>query len=458
MPVGRWPWAVYVAVVGMLAALSGAVLLRADPHPYLLRHYEALDAGSAQIQLCVPSEPTPTCTWVASTREAVASATYTFGFEPEEGYVLGPIDFQQGWAALRFDGERGTQPAISSDNPATGVQHMRCAPDRTLASDSGLSAHKGFQRVGPGLCTVSMDVRISQTGGTWFQIGGFDNVDPYGDWALSFDPDDPGGDGVPGDILVHNFTTGTNTMAEYVPGVYKSVRVESDGTQDTLKVFYDGELIHSGVYFGGPLRLVNILYDNTGGSIMDIDNLVIKCDGPPLLGACCTTDGGCLPGLPFAECHELDLLAWRVEAPCDVTTCDGDCCLPDLSCVEDITLSECSAVDGEFRNANICFSSGCGGACCFAGTTCDDDLREADCDDLAGLFLGRGTDCATAECCPDDPDQDGVTGCEDACPFVGGPGGVDSDGRPLGDLDANCTVDLRDSAILLQNFTGPPIP
>ncbi|MCH7840651.1 MAG: hypothetical protein IID38_10520, partial [Planctomycetes bacterium] len=267
MPVGRRPWAVYVAVVGTLAALSGAVLFAADPHPYLLRHYDPLDAGSAQIQLCVPSEPTPTCTWVASTREAVASATYTFGFEPEEGYVLGPIDLQLGWAAFRFDSERGTQPTISSDNPATGVQHMRCAPDLTFASDSALVAVKGFQRVGPGLCTVSMDVRISQTGGTYFSISGFDNVDPFGDWEIIFNPDDRGGDGVPGDIFVHNFTTNTNTMAEYVPGVYKSVRVESDGTQDTLKVFYDGELIHSGAYFGGPIIRVILLYDNTGGSI-----------------------------------------------------------------------------------------------------------------------------------------------------------------------------------------------
>lgn len=58
----------------------------------------------------------------------------------------------------------------------------------------------------------------------------------------------------------------------------------------------------------------------------------------------------------------------------------------------------------------------------------------------------------------DDPDQDGVTGCADACPFagVGQFGSVDGEGRPLGDLDHNCAVDLNDYRIMLLNFTGPP--
>jgi len=450
--------AIYVTVVSTLATLSGAMLFAGDPHPYLIRHYEALDTGSTQFQLCIPSEPTPTCSWVVSTYETVASAVYTFGFEPEEGYVLGSIDMQQRWAAFRFDNVRGTQPTIANDNPATGVQHIRCDADSSFASDSALVAVKAFTRVGPGLCTVSMDIRISQTGGTWFNISGSDNVSPSGDWNVYFNPGDLNGDDVPGDISISNNTTNTNTMAEYVPGVYKNVRVESDGTQDTLKLFYDGEMIYSGVYLGEPITLFHILYDNTAGSIMDIDNLVVSCDGPLLLGACCTMDGGCFPGLTFTECSELDYLAWRPEASCDVTTCDGDCCLPDLSCVEDVTLAECSAVNGEFRTTNICFLSGCGGACCLGGATCDIEIRQSDCEDVGGQFFGRGTECATVECCPDDPDQDGVTGCQDVCPFVGGTGGVDSDGRPLGDLDANCFVDLRDTAIQQQNFTGPPNP
>ncbi len=467
MFIGQWPKVVCVTIVTTLAALSDAVLIAASPHPYLIHHYQASDSESVQVQLCIPSEPTPTCHWITSTQEAVAAqgtvaaATYTFGFEPEEGYDLGPIDLQQRWAAFRGDGERGTLPSISSDNPATGVQHMRCGPDPTLPPDtpaSVLAVTKTFQRVGPGLCSVSMDVYISQTGGTWFEMNGSDHVFPSGDWSVEFHPDDPGDDGVSGDIRVRNRKTFTNTMVEYVPGVYKNVRVESDGTQDTLKVFYDNVMIYSDVYLGEPITLFHILYDNTAGSIMDIDNLVVRCDGPPLLGACCTRDGGCQSGLTFAECDELDRLAWRSEVSCDVTTCDGDCCLPDLSCVEDITLAECSAVDGEFRSANNCFSSGCGGACCFDDSTCADDLRQVDCEDLGGQFLWRGTDCATAECCPDDPDQDGVTGCDDACPFVGGAGGVDGDGRPLGDLDGNCSVDLRDAAIQMLNFTGPPIP
>lgn len=56
-----------------------------------------------------------------------------------------------------------------------------------------------------------------------------------------------------------------------------------------------------------------------------------------------------------------------------------------------------------------------------------------------------------------DGDQDGVPDDIDVCP-ASAPGAiVDSFGRPLGDFDLDCDVDLTDYAVLQINFTGPGI-
>lgn len=41
------------------------------------------------------------------------------------------------------------------------------------------------------------------------------------------------------------------------------------------------------------------------------------------------------------------------------------------------------------------------------------------------------------------------------CPGAIAPGGLDFEGRPLGDLDRDCTVDMLDVSIMQMNFTGP---
>ena len=69
--------------------------------------------------------------------------------------------------------------------------------------------------------------------------------------------------------------------------------------------------------------------------------------------------------------------------------------------------------------------------------------------------------------CPDDPngdqqdtDQDCVGDACDVCPDVISPGGVHGSccpsdwGRPLGDLDKDCDVDLSDFGLFALNYTG----
>jgi hypothetical protein len=59
------------------------------------------------------------------------------------------------------------------------------------------------------------------------------------------------------------------------------------------------------------------------------------------------------------------------------------------------------------------------------------------------------------DACDDDIDDDGVANEADVCDFT--PLGADArpDGSTTGDLDGDCDVDLRDHAILQENFTAP---
>lgn len=96
----------------------------------------------------------------------------------------------------------------------------------------------------------------------------------------------------------------------------------------------------------------------------------------------------------------------------------------------------------------LAFSSAVG-ACCHADHTCTDGMEESECLAAGGRYLGDGIACV------DDPDGDDVWGCDDFCPTSPAPAGVDSEGRPFGDLDRDCDVDLEDYAIMAENFSGP---
>jgi len=58
------------------------------------------------------------------------------------------------------------------------------------------------------------------------------------------------------------------------------------------------------------------------------------------------------------------------------------------------------------------------------------------------------------DACDDDIDDDGVPNAQDACDFTPPGTGIDSEGRPLGDLDVDCDTDLFDYALFQQGFTG----
>lgn len=116
-----------------------------------------------------------------------------------------------------------------------------------------------------------------------------------------------------------------------------------------------------------------------------------------------------------------------------------------------IVVAECCDHRAQVTEATLWFQ---GSSDAVIGACCDlDDCSETTQDQCQASGTGRYLgDWST---CDGDPDGDGVVGCDDVCPDVSAPGGVDSVGRPLGDVDADCHVDLADYAIMERNFTGP---
>lgn len=112
------------------------------------------------------------------------------------------------------------------------------------------------------------------------------------------------------------------------------------------------------------------------------------------------------------------------------------------------------------------------GPCCMDGGTCE-SLTRAGCGQAGGRYLGDGLTCE------EDPDGDGVLGCDDVCPCAPAPGDLTGDrtinlldaarlipclggpAAPIGpscgaaDLDCNGFIDLRDFASFQRLFGGP---
>ena len=69
------------------------------------------------------------------------------------------------------------------------------------------------------------------------------------------------------------------------------------------------------------------------------------------------------------------------------------------------------------------------------------------------IYVNAATPAAGFTAAPD-ADGDGVADPYDVCPDTPAGFQVGPDGRPLGDFDCSCTVDLKDFATIQMNFTG----
>jgi len=89
-------------------------------------------------------------------------------------------------------------------------------------------------------------------------------------------------------------------------------------------------------------------------------------------------------------------------------------------------------------------SEGCG----LCDTDCNTNSIPDDCEPD---FDGDGL----IDDCDSDIDDDGVLNGDDVCDYTPLGTAVDSEGRPLGDIDKDCDTDLADYALFQDGFTGP---
>ncbi|MCH7720338.1 MAG: LamG domain-containing protein [Planctomycetes bacterium] len=118
-----------------------------------------------------------------------------------------------------------------------------------------------------------------------------------------------------------------------------------------------------------------------------------------------------------------------------------------ILCLEEIVL---------LASKNPCFAD-----CNANGVPDSDDIANGtsqDCDantvpdECEGDLDGDGL----IDGCDPDIDADDVPNDDDVCPAYVSNGGVDAEGRPLGDLDLDCDVDLDDYSILANNYINGP--
>ena len=113
-----------------------------------------------------------------------------------------------------------------------------------------------------------------------------------------------------------------------------------------------------------------------------------------------------------------------VPDECDITACTGDPACADCN--------SNGVPDGCELAANDCNSNG-------VPDECEPNFDgDADIDD-----------------CDADIDDDGVPNEADECDYTPLGTAVDSEGRPLGDIDEDCDTDLADYALFQDGFTGP---
>jgi hypothetical protein len=199
------------------------------------------------------------------------AGTINTGFEAGEGYAVGPINGQQGWASLGnvFAG-LGNGSAVQNVLPFAGTQHMASVKDPAVASGTFNGAW--HDAGGAGITTTSAKVYISQAAYADYFFAGLDTAGQFA-WEVHFSFTG----------TVFNGGTGT-ALAPIVYGQYVDLVSTYDAATGNVTVNYNGAQVYNGT---SGFTATNLVYDkvawlsdnfNTGGGDPNehglVDNLV----------------------------------------------------------------------------------------------------------------------------------------------------------------------------------------
>ncbi|MBL8878152.1 MAG: hypothetical protein JNG88_03440 [Phycisphaerales bacterium] len=191
-------------------------------------------------------------------------SNFAYGFEPSEGFVVGPLEPQNGFSA---SGANAQWASISNVNPGGGEQHLRLTEDFTVAR--GTTRVALSPNLGPlpdGSSSTSMLIDISNYGGSDYDVIGQAPSLGLITWRVKFNFDNGLGTG---NILVLDDVGGglefVDTGVAWIAGEYRSLRVEVDSPSDAIRYFYSGALIYSsqaGIFAGTRVEQLGWLTDN----------------------------------------------------------------------------------------------------------------------------------------------------------------------------------------------------
>jgi hypothetical protein len=207
---------------------------------------------------------------------------YKVGFEPAEGYFVGPLNGQQGWTT--FD-STPNQPTVSNAHPQSGSQHLRLV-DTPSVADTTLSG--GFSPALPTAPnerrTTSVGISINNTqpgpdGGAAYSVVG-QEIGPAAliSFRVTFE--------FTGDVLVVDDVNNddvlefVDTGANWTTDNYMKLHVFHNPAQDQIAYFLNDQLIYTsvdGIFAGTNVAQAVLFSDNffLAGESADFDNLAV---------------------------------------------------------------------------------------------------------------------------------------------------------------------------------------
>jgi len=186
------------------------------------------------------------------------------GFEAGEGFILGPLEPQNGWTA---SGVNSPWASVSALNPAVGTQHARLIRDTTVGAGSQRLILSPATPLPPNTPAQFKGlVYISNDGGADHTVFGQAPSQAFITFRVLFSFSDISGGG-PGTIFIlDNPGAGlefVDTGVLWNQNVYTELKVQLDPAAAEIRYFYGGVQIYTGaIYAGTAVEQVGAITDN----------------------------------------------------------------------------------------------------------------------------------------------------------------------------------------------------
>lgn len=197
-----------------------------------------------------------------------ATAQQTISFETSEGYSVGDLNGQDGWAVTGCGADCFVEnQVITSEQASDGTQSLKISQDPDFGTQSG-NVFGGFYNLASAVpiadLVISYDVRANLLGTSDFRFGA------VGGTTFNFIVDF----NFQGNIRVPNPDGNLETIGTWIVDTWYNIRAEITGT--TIVYYINDEQVYASTLLtSGDLTLIRFTNDNYGGDAY-LDNLRIN--------------------------------------------------------------------------------------------------------------------------------------------------------------------------------------